>query len=107
MIDASVVDQDIDIAKLLQRRRQHVMNVKALGVTLSQQQASWAKRAIDDANLVALEREIRAAQALSEGRGLLAINVMRAVNEYGPSATRAPRPGPSGRSRRRALTAGR
>ena len=48
-----------------------------------------AKRAIDDANLVALEREIRAAQALSEGRGLLAINVMRAVNEYGPSATRA------------------
>jgi nitronate monooxygenase len=48
-----------------------------------------AKRAIDDANLVALEREIRAARVLSEGRGLLAINVMRAVNEYGPSATRA------------------
>ena len=48
-----------------------------------------AKRAIDDANLVALEREIRAARVLSDGRGLLAINVMRAVNEYGPSATRA------------------
>ncbi len=47
------------------------------------------KRAIDDANLEALEREIRAARALSGGRGLLAINVMRAVSEYGPSVTRA------------------
>jgi nitronate monooxygenase len=48
-----------------------------------------AKRAIDAANLEALEREIRAARALSGGRGLLAINVMRAVSEYGPSVTRA------------------
>jgi nitronate monooxygenase len=48
-----------------------------------------AKRAIDEANLEALEREIRAARALSRGRGLLAINVMRAVGEYGPSVTRA------------------
>ncbi len=48
-----------------------------------------AKRAIDDANLEALDREIRAARALSGGRGLLAINVMRAVSEYGPSVTRA------------------
>ena len=48
-----------------------------------------AKSAIDAANLEALEREIRAAQALSQGRGLLAINVMRAVSEYGPSVTRA------------------
>ncbi len=48
-----------------------------------------AKAAIDEANLEALEREIRAARTLSGGRGLLAINVMRAVSEYGPSVTRA------------------
>ena len=48
-----------------------------------------AKLAIDQANLEALAREIRAARQLSGGRGLLAINVMRAVNEYGPSVSRA------------------
>jgi nitronate monooxygenase len=48
-----------------------------------------AKRAIDKANLEALEREIRAARELAGGRGLLAINVMRAVSEYGPSVTHA------------------
>ncbi|WP_084545153.1 NAD(P)H-dependent flavin oxidoreductase [Derxia gummosa] len=40
------------------------------------------KRAIDAANLVALAREIRAARELSQGRGLLAINVMRAISAY-------------------------
>ena len=48
-----------------------------------------AKEAINAANLEALGREIRAARALAGGRGLLAINVMRAVSEYGPSVTRA------------------
>ncbi len=48
-----------------------------------------AKVAINAANLEALEREIRAARAIAGGRGLLAINVMRAVSEYGPSVTRA------------------
>ena len=48
-----------------------------------------AKRDIDAANLEALEREIRAARELSGGRGLLAINVMRAVSEYAPSVKRA------------------
>jgi nitronate monooxygenase len=47
------------------------------------------KVAIDAANLEALEREIRAARELSQGRGLLAINVMRAVGEYAPSVRRA------------------
>jgi nitronate monooxygenase len=47
------------------------------------------RAAIDAANLEALEREIRAARTLSQGRGLLAINVMRAVNAYAPSVTRA------------------
>jgi nitronate monooxygenase len=48
-----------------------------------------AKAAINAANLEALEREIVAARALSQGRGLLAVNVMRAVGEYAPSVTRA------------------
>ena len=48
-----------------------------------------AKAAIDAANLEALEREIRAARQLAGGRGLLAINVMRAVGEYAPSVTKA------------------
>lgn len=41
------------------------------------------KAAIDRANLVALDREIRAALALAGGRGVVAVNVMRAVSEYG------------------------
>ena len=48
-----------------------------------------AKDAIDAANLEALEREIRAARVRASGRGLLAINVMRAVNAYGASVLRA------------------
>jgi nitronate monooxygenase len=48
-----------------------------------------AKQAIDAANLEALGREIRAARVLSRGRGLLAVNVMRAVSSYAPSVTRA------------------
>jgi nitronate monooxygenase len=41
-----------------------------------------AKSTIDAANLEALRREIGAARALAAGRGLLAVNVMRAVSEY-------------------------
>jgi nitronate monooxygenase len=41
-----------------------------------------AKPLIDAANLVALGREIAKARALAQGRGLLAVNVMRAVSEY-------------------------
>ncbi|MBI5926874.1 MAG: nitronate monooxygenase [Aquabacterium sp.] len=37
---------------------------------------------INKANLEAVEREIKAARQLSEGRGLLAMNVMRAVSDY-------------------------
>jgi len=48
-----------------------------------------AKEAIDAANLEALEREIRAARQLSGGRGLLAVNVMRALSAYAPSVRRA------------------
>ena len=37
---------------------------------------------IDRANLVALDREIVAARAIADGRGMLAVNVMRAVSGY-------------------------
>jgi len=37
---------------------------------------------IELANLVALRREIEGARALAQGRGLLAVNVMRAVSQY-------------------------
>jgi len=47
------------------------------------------KAAIDAANLEALDREIVAARRLAQGRGLLAVNVMRAVNAYAASVTRA------------------
>jgi nitronate monooxygenase len=40
------------------------------------------KQAIDAANLEALDREVRAALTLAEGRGLVAVNVMRAVSQY-------------------------
>ncbi|MBL8328609.1 MAG: nitronate monooxygenase [Rubrivivax sp.] len=48
-----------------------------------------AKRIIDDANLEALSRELAAARTRSQGRGLLAINVMRAVSSYAASVKRA------------------
>jgi nitronate monooxygenase len=48
-----------------------------------------AKETIDEANLEALSREIAAARELSGGRGLLAVNVMRAVSAYAASVKRA------------------
>jgi nitronate monooxygenase len=40
------------------------------------------KAAIERANLVALDREVRAARAAADGRGAIAVNVMRAVGQY-------------------------
>lgn len=40
------------------------------------------KALINEVNLIALDREIRAAQAIAEGKGVIAVNVMRAVAEY-------------------------
>lgn len=48
-----------------------------------------AKACIDAANLEALEREVHAARERSQGRGMVAINVMRAVSEYAASVRRA------------------
>ena len=43
---------------------------------------SRERAAIRQANLVALDREIRAALAIAQGRGMVAVNVMRAVSQY-------------------------
>lgn len=51
--------------------------------------AHGAKEAIDEANLEAISREIAAAREIAGGRGLLAINVMRAVTAYAASVKRA------------------
>ena len=51
--------------------------------------APETKGIIDQANLEALSREIHSARVLSEGRGLLAVNVMRAVSEYAASVRSA------------------
>jgi nitronate monooxygenase len=40
------------------------------------------RAAIERANLVALDREIRAAKEIAQGRGMVAVNVMRAVSQY-------------------------
>src|SRR5437879_4170005 len=47
------------------------------------------KALIDRANLDALEREVRAARDLAGGRGIIAVNVMRAVSEYARYVERA------------------
>lgn len=48
-----------------------------------------AKAAIDAANLEALEREIKAARTIADGRGAIAVNVMRAVSEYAAHVRRS------------------
>ncbi len=47
------------------------------------------KELINQANLTALDREIAATLAIAEGRGLVAVNIMRAVAEYANSVRRA------------------
>lgn len=48
-----------------------------------------AKTGINAANLEAIDREIKHARERTGGKGLLAINVMRAVSEYAANVTRA------------------
>lgn len=56
-------------------RRHHPDLMEATG-------KSRDKAAIDEANRVALDREIKAAIEVSGGNGIVAVNVMRAVTEY-------------------------
>ena len=65
-------------------RRHHPDLMEA---TRGQRIGAAAKQAINAANLEALRREIAAAKSIARERGLLAVNVMRAVGEYAPSVT--------------------
>lgn len=49
---------------------------------MAQTRGTRDKEKIEAANRVALDREIQAARALSEGRGLIAVNVMKAVGSH-------------------------
>ncbi len=49
---------------------------------LAKTEGSQDKAAIDQANLVALDREIRSALALSQGHGAIAVNIMKAVGAH-------------------------
>jgi nitronate monooxygenase len=64
------------------RRHHPDLMARTAGLDLSPAAHDATKAAIDAANLEALRREIAAARTLSQGRGLLAVNVMRAVSEY-------------------------
>jgi nitronate monooxygenase len=56
---------------------------------MAQTGKSRDKALINRANLTALDREIRAALALAEGNGIVAVNIMRAVSEYAPYVRQA------------------
>jgi nitronate monooxygenase len=60
-----------------------------MGRTGSLPPGEGAKLAIDAANLEAISREIAAARQCAGGRGLLAINIMRAVSSYAASVKQA------------------
>ena len=77
------------IASVDLRRLHPDLMERTRGIDAGDAGTQTAKCAIDAANLEALEREIAAARTLAGGRGLLAVNVMRAVSEYAPSVTRA------------------
>lgn len=49
---------------------------------MAQTGKSRNKALIDRANLIALDREIKAAKAIAAGAGMVAVNIMRAVAEY-------------------------
>ncbi|WP_025915660.1 nitronate monooxygenase family protein [Herminiimonas sp. CN] len=56
---------------------------------MAQTHRSRDKELIDSINLIALDREIKAARALAGSCGMLAVNVMRAVSEYASSVRQA------------------
>ncbi|GAA4012360.1 nitronate monooxygenase family protein [Actimicrobium antarcticum] len=47
------------------------------------------KELINAVNLIALDREIKAAQVIADGNGMVAVNIMRAVAEYAASVRQA------------------
>ena len=71
------------------RRHHPDLMERTQGLASRQGMDADTKAVIDAANLEAIEREIVAARKLAQGRGLLAINVMRAVAEYASSVKRS------------------
>ena len=67
--------------------RRHHPDLMAQTAHLSSE--SETRQRIDEANLEALRREIAKARVISQGRGLIAVNVMRAVNSYEASVRQA------------------
>src|SRR6188768_3867603 len=49
---------------------------------LAEDRGQRDKAALDRANLVALDREVRSALAIAGGEGAIAVNVMKAVKEH-------------------------
>src|SRR4051812_3871944 len=49
---------------------------------MAQTGKSRDKALIDNTNLIALDREIKAAKELAGGNGMIGVNIMRAVSEY-------------------------
>jgi nitronate monooxygenase len=64
------------------RRHHPDLMARTQGLATRVGQDADTKAVINAANLEAIEREIKAARALTQGRGLLAMNVMRAVSDY-------------------------
>lgn len=65
------------------------VDLRRLHPDLMQQTSDAANRPdgrelLDAANFEALTREIKRARTISEGRGLIAVNVMKALSAYGP-----------------------
>jgi len=56
---------------------------------LMAQSANTDKATVTVANMTALDREIRAAKVLAGGRGIVAVNIMRAVSDYASSVRQA------------------
>ena len=56
---------------------------------MAQTAKSRNKELINKVNLLALDREIRAALEIANGNGLVAVNVMRAISEYAPNVRQA------------------
>jgi nitronate monooxygenase len=71
------------------RRHHPDLMARTQGLAAQIGREAEAKACIDAANLEALEREVRAARRHASGRGLIAVNVMRAVSEYAASVKRA------------------
>nr|WP_277753147.1 nitronate monooxygenase family protein [Lacisediminimonas profundi] len=56
---------------------------------MAQTARSHDKAEIDAANLLALDREIQAAKAIAQGQGAIAVNVMRALEQYASQVRQA------------------